>query len=130
MESKKLFSGKWKSQGKEVKVTLPLIIFQEDNQQIAFCPALDLNGYGDTERQAIDAFQTSLGEYLLYTTNKGTLKNDLQSRGWIIKKSPNKPMRPPDMSLLLSSNDEFRRVFNTHDYKKINQSVNLPIINC
>ena len=120
------FSGNWNAPGKSLKVNLALILFEEDGQHIAFCPALDVFGYGDSEQRAIDAFTVSLGEYLLYTTNKGTFQKDLEVHGWKVKKSLHKPMVPPEMSYLLSSNDEFSRVFNTHDFKKINHSVNMP----
>ena len=120
------FSGRWNTPGKSIKVNLPLILFKEDGQLIAFCPALDISGYGSSEKDAIEAFTISIGEYLLYTTNKGTLQKDLEVHGWTVRKSLRKPMIPPDMSYLLSANEEFSRVFNNHDFKKINHSVNMP----
>jgi hypothetical protein len=125
-QNKLQFSGRWNTPGKSIKINLPLILFEEDGQQIAFCPALDISGYGNSEKEAIDAFSISIGEYLLYTINKGTLQKDLEVHGWTVRKSIHKPMVPPDMSYLLGANNEFNRVFNTHDFKKINHSVNMP----
>lgn len=120
------FSGEWSKPGRKVQVNVPLIVFEEDGQQIAFCPALDLLGYGNSEQEAIQTFSISLGEYLLYTTNKGILGTDLKAHGWTVKKSLKKPMIPQDMGFLLSSNEEFSRVFNTHEYRKLNHSIELP----
>jgi len=47
---------------------------------------LDLSGYGDSEDEAHNSFQTVLTEYLRYTVNKKTLGIDLESHGWSIKK--------------------------------------------
>ncbi|MBM3437476.1 MAG: hypothetical protein FJY07_14815, partial [Bacteroidetes bacterium] len=96
-----IMGGKWTKGNRQIEVSLPLIIFEEEGNQVVFCPALDLSAAGIDEQDALNAFQTTLGEYLLYTTNKKTLMADLRAHGWTVKKSVRKPMIPPDMSYLL-----------------------------
>ena len=120
------FHGQWKSGDHSVQVDLPLIIFFEDNYHIVFCPALDISAAGKTEAAAMDAFQESLGEFLLYTVRKKTLVSDLEAHGWTVKKSLQKPAIPPNMSYLLDNNDEFKRVFDNYEYRKVNHTVQMP----
>lgn len=107
-----------------VTVNVPVILFKEDNAQIMFCPALDLSGSGNTIAEAQQSFGVVLEEYLNYTTNKGTLWNDLRKLGWSIQKK--KPATPPTMSELLENNEEFSRIFDTRPYKKFDTGVHLP----
>jgi hypothetical protein len=125
MANQAIYSGKWSSSGKDIKVNLPLILFEEDNVEVVYCPALDISGYGKTEKEAMDSFTVALGEFLLYTTHKNTFFSELSKIGWKVKK--NKPMTPPPMSKLLESNDNFSRIFNEHSFRKIDHSFALPM---
>ncbi|HRO41329.1 MAG TPA: hypothetical protein PL009_00750 [Flavipsychrobacter sp.] len=87
--------------GENVACNLPLILFEEDNNTICYCPALDLSGYGSNEVEAQKSFEITLGEYFSYTINKKTLKTDLSRLGWQFKKNWKKKMVPPDISLSL-----------------------------
>jgi hypothetical protein len=109
-----------------IKTNLAVIIFEEDNNKIMYCPALDVSGYGETEKKALESFNISLGEFFTYTLNKGTFRSVLTSLGWVLKKSKKKPMHPPEMSELLRTNDNFSRIFNTFDFKKASRSINIP----
>ncbi|MBI3720027.1 MAG: hypothetical protein HY252_15700 [Sphingobacteriales bacterium] len=71
----------------KMKLQLPVIAFIEDNVNMLYCPALDLTGYGNNEREAQKSFETVLAEYLQYTTTKGTLLADLKKLGWNFKKT-------------------------------------------
>jgi len=73
-----IISGEWKSANSTIELTIPLIVFQQDNTYIAYCPALDLSGYGNTENEAYESFNVVMGEYFLYTTRKKTLADDLR----------------------------------------------------
>jgi hypothetical protein len=126
MSKKGTLTGTWKSGIQEIKCKLPLIIFEEDNNQIFYCPALDLSGYGATEDEAYRSFYEVLGEYFRYTTNKGTLFEDLKRLGWTLKKNLKKKAIPPALSTLLETNEDFSRIFNTYDFKKTVTEVSLP----
>lgn len=117
------FSGKKST----ITVNVPVLLFKEDNAQIMFCPALDISGSGATISEAQKSFSVTLEEYLSYTSNKGTLWNDLKKLGWKIEKNKNKPASPPSMSHLLEKNNEFSRIFNTRPYRKFDTGVHLPV---
>lgn len=126
MSKQGTIQGHWASGKNEIECTLPLIIFEEDNSIIAFCPALDLSGYGTTEAEANHSFEETLSEYFRYTVNKKTLAADLEKHGWKIKKNLHKKPIPPSMGQLLESNEDFKRIFNTYDFHKRNKTINIP----
>lgn len=64
--------GRWKDSKNKIECVLPLIIFQEDNCTITYCPALDLSGYGADEIEANHSFEEVLSEYFTYTVHKKT----------------------------------------------------------
>jgi len=118
--------GTWSSGDREIDVHLSFIIFDQEGIQVVYCPALDVSGYGKSEEEAFKSFEISLGEFLLYTNNKGTFTSELQRMGWTIKKSKLKPMIPPPMSKLLEDNDNFSKIFNNYPFRKIDHTVSLP----
>ena len=117
--------GNWDDGKNKIEVNLSMIHFMEDGIQVLYCPALDLSGYGGTEKEAFDSFQVSLDEFLFYTLRKGTLLIEMKRLGWEIKKK-GKPMIPPNMQQLLENNDNFRRIFNNYSFRKFDQHVSIP----
>jgi hypothetical protein len=107
-------------------VKLPVLSFKEDSACIIYCPALDLNGSGNTESMAKASFAITVSEYLDYTTNKGTFFNDLKKMGWTIHKNKKKLASPPPLSELLENNEEFSRIFDNFSYRKFDTGVSLP----
>ncbi|MFO8054062.1 MAG: hypothetical protein R6U19_02745 [Bacteroidales bacterium] len=71
-----------------VRVGVDVVIYKEDDQYIAYAPALDISGYGDTTDDAKKAFTEELEIFLDYTTKKHTLEQELKRLGW--KKRPHK----------------------------------------
>lgn len=110
----------------EVQVNLALIIFEEDGSHIAYCPALELSGYGYTEEEAKKSFETSLSEFFRYLMNKKTFEKEFIRLGWTIKKKHDKIMIPPSMTELLNGNENFSRIFNNFPFKKIDERIALP----
>lgn len=119
------FEGTWQSPSHSVEVNVPLIIFEDGNSHIVYCPALDVSGYGADENEAKASFETSLSEFILYTTRKKTLNKVLTDMGWTIK-SKNKPMVPPPFSKLLGENDNFRNIFDNYPFKKVDEDIMIP----
>jgi len=119
--------GEWRSSCDHILVNLPFISFQEDDKYIIFCPALDICGSGNTEPEAEESLNITLGEFFLYTTRKKTLTSELKRMGWTIKRSQYKPMTPPLMSQLLEHNDEFNRIFNEFPYRKFDKPIEIPV---
>jgi hypothetical protein len=120
------FAGTWKNRDATVKVKLAIISFEEDNSIICYCPALDLAGYGEDEKSAAESFSLALGEFLDYTLKKKTLKAELLRLGWKVTNNKRRPMKPPVMQDLLRSNQNFSRIFDNHDFKKISKSIEMP----
>jgi len=129
-ENLRIISGKWVSGKKQIKVNLSLIEFEEDGCQIVYCPAVDISGYGNSEVEAMNSFNVTLGEFFHYTTNKNTLLNELKHMGWVIKKSKKHAMTPPTISKLLETNDNFSRIFNNHPFRKFDKAFDLPMASC
>lgn len=61
---------------------LTIFLFKEDDNFIAYSPALDLSGYGKTEDDARASFNIVLKENFDYAIHDGTLWQDLKSHGW------------------------------------------------
>ncbi len=121
-----MVSGQWINGKNRIKCDLPLIIFEEDNNIIAYCPALDLSGYGSTEEDAKKSFKVTLSEYFRYTVHKKTLAEDLKKYGWIIRKNLKKKLIPPTLENSLQKNEDFSRIFNTYDFQKRSTIVDIP----
>jgi hypothetical protein len=127
MRKKAEISGTWTGQSHAVDVHLPLIIFEDSGSQIVYCPALDVSGYGKTEKEAFESVKICIGDLFQYTLNKNTFRDELQRLGWKLKKSETKPMIPPDMSVLLSNNDNFSNIFNNFPFRKVSEAFSLPV---
>lgn len=126
MSKGRTITGQWVSGHKKIECNLPLIIFQDDNNYITYCPALDLSGYGASEEDANHSFEQTLTEYFRYTINKNTLAEDLRKLGWTIRKGLIKPFTPPTMANLLDNNEDFNRIFNRFDFRKRSTTINMP----
>ena len=120
------FITKKKNGGYNIKVSV--VEFQEDNVFIVYCPALDLSGYGNSDTEAKQSFKTVLLEYIRYSSNKGSLYDDLKAHGWVRLKSNSSSMIPPAMTELLDTNDNFSRIFNTQpSYHKYDMPMQVAI---
>jgi hypothetical protein len=128
MSKNQVLTGTWAEGANKIYCKIPLIIFEEDNSIIAYCPALDLSGSGNTEEEAKNSFEIVLSEYFKYTQHKKTLAEDLKGHGWLLKKNLNKGATPPSMSQLLESNEDFNRIFNTHEFKKTDTTIEIPCL--
>ncbi len=118
--------GRWEDHKNRISLRVPLIVFEEDKCQIVYCPPLDIYGYGTDEKEAFKSFNICLGEFLQYSTNKGTLFNELGRLGWKVLKSKKKAIIPPSMSKLLSENENFSRIFDNFSFRKLEQEISIP----
>lgn len=119
------FEGIWRSPDHTVEVNVPLIIFEDGNSHIVYCPALDVSGYGNDEAEAKSSFKTSLSEFILYTIRKKTLNKVLTDLGWSVR-GKDKPMVPPPFSKLLNENENFKNIFDNYPFKKIDEGITIP----
>lgn len=108
-----------------ITVKIPVILFKEDNITIAYSPAVNVYGYGETESAAKKSFEVSLEEFFRYAINKNTLKSELEALGWKVKGAHK--CAPPDFSVSLNKNAEFKNIFNRQAFKKIERGISLPL---
>jgi hypothetical protein len=118
-------SGNWKDGKNTVKVNLPVMIFQEDNVQIAYVPVLDLSGYGKNEAEALASLDVVLKEYFSYGIRKNTLIEDLKAHGWTVKKKT-KPYIAPEITDLINKNEYLHDIVNSRPYKMERIDVDMP----
>ena len=71
--------------GKSIEVQLGVLIFQEDDSYLAYCPALQLSTYGDSISDAKEAFEDLVKSYVEDCQKMGTLEKDLRAHGWSMK---------------------------------------------
>lgn len=104
------------------------LLFQEDDNYIYYCAALDLSGYGKSETEARESFEEALHQFVDYCTNKKTMVKTLTDLGWIfsdIRKKRKSASAPPLFDLL--KRDEYlTEVFNTKQFHKQQHQVELP----
>ncbi len=113
------FSGLYsnKRNDEDIEVKLDVLQFQEDNIFYVYSPALDLMGYGKTQQEARDSWETVLKEYFLYAINKNTLIEDLESHGWKVERE-DKLFRAPSFAWMLQHNEQLYDVYDKHDFHK------------
>lgn len=102
-----------------VSVTLDVYVFKEDDCFIAYSPALDLSGYGDSEEAAKSSFSIVMEQYIAYCLSKRTLVKDLRAHGWKVKSLKQRKMSAPSFDMLLRSNDTFKDILENKEYRKL-----------
>ena len=105
--------------GIEVRVSVFLYLDTEHpdkDMYIAYCPSLNLVGYGNGEEKAKQDFQWMMSDYLCEMLNQGTLEKDLRGLGW---KATRKTFSEPRVSDMMSSNKQLEDVVNRGNYHQI-----------
>ncbi len=108
----------------KINSELAIFLFKEDDNYIAYSPALDLSGYGKTEEEARCSFDIVLKEYFDYSVSEGTLFQDLKNHGWNVKQHE---VETPKISMLISKNAELSNILDKKDFKKYHEPINVPV---
>ena len=103
-----------------VQVQLGVLIFQEENSFIAYCPALQMSAYGESVSDAKEAFEDLIKSYIEDTEKMGTLEEDLKKHGWQ-KNTIKRIVEPPEEFDLNIPAGMLRKQFNKH--------INVPVHN-
>ena len=111
---------------KKIIFDLPVVSYEEKELQVIYAPSIDLFGYGKTIDEAKNSFAVTLSEFIRYTTHKKTLEKVLKGLGWQIKK-PQRHFIAPSLGYMLDENKQFREIFNTKDFRKFNEQVQVPV---
>lgn len=89
-----IFRDKIKLRKGLLTIQLRLLGYEEDGGFIFFSPALDLCSFGETQEEALQAFNESIALYMDHVLEEGTLEADLTKQGWK-KSSYHKRFTPP-----------------------------------
>lgn len=109
------------NQGNIIRVTLDLYLFTDDGSYIAYSPALDMSGYGNTEEEAKESFSIVLEEYVTYGLSKHTLVKDLREHGWKVRSFKQRKMSAPTFDNMLKTNVIFRDILENKEYRKVSE---------
>ena len=108
------------NKGIEVKVAVFVYLDTEHPDKdmfIAYCPSLNLIGYGNGEDNAKKDFEWIMGDYLEDMIAQGSLEEDLKSLGWT---AMNKSFKEPEVLDMANNNEQLKDVVNKGDYRQIN----------
>jgi hypothetical protein len=126
--SNKQGAGSFESGKNKVEISFALFAYEEGKLKVIYSPALDLFGYGKTEREAEISFEITLEEFLRYTLDKNTLMKELKRLGWKVKgDSQHRKFYQPNLGTLLKDNEQFNEVFNERPFRKYNEKVQLQL---
>ena len=78
-----------------VELSVEVALIKEGDYIVAYCPALELSSFGDTEQDAQQAFEEALEIFLEETSARGTLEKVLLDLGWGLRKLPDVEYTPP-----------------------------------
>lgn len=106
-------------EGTGISVSLAVILYEEDKIYYAYCAALDILGYGNSEEEARRSFEIMLEEILKYAISEGTLSALLESYGW-------KKRQPPKTSDLITRSRELADIVDNKAYRTIRENITLP----
>jgi hypothetical protein len=122
------YSGHFANNAAKVDVTVGLFQFDEDGRTIIYSPAFDLSGYGNNVAEAKQSFETTINEFLHYTTNKKTLVKEFKRLGWNLKVNnlKNRKIKSPDLANLIVKNDYLAEILNDKQFTKFDQTVSVP----
>ena len=119
------YNGNFNNTKATIKMQLPVVAYVDDDSiHYIYCPALDLAGYGYSDREAETSFEQTLKIYLDYTVNKQTLIADLKAHGWNLKNRKN--LVSPPFSDLIKHNKDFESIVDQRNFKKFTRELEVP----
>ena len=103
------------------KINVKVIIVQEDDYFVAYCPALEVSGYADSIEKAKASFDEEMKIFLSETVKRGTLEKYLLKMGWRLRQIPELNYEPPKIQL-----DKTSLLFKGNR-KIVNQEIYIPV---
>lgn len=86
-----------------IKLQLDVLFIQEDKYIVAYCPALEISGYGKSQSEAKAAFEIEIKIFIDETSKNGNLEKYLLKQGWILKQLPKLDYQPPRIPLSITN---------------------------
>ncbi|MFI5195685.1 MAG: type II toxin-antitoxin system HicB family antitoxin, partial [Chitinophagales bacterium] len=87
------------SGNKSIEIQLGVLIFQEGDSYLAYCPALELSTYGDSINDAKEAFEDLITSYAEDCQKMGTLEKDLAAHGWVMQPASGMVQPPKEFDI-------------------------------
>lgn len=109
-----------------LSVKLDVYVFMDGDSYIAYSPALDISGYGDSEDEAKESFSIVVDEYITYGITRRTLVKDLRAHGWKVKSLKQRKMSAPSFETMLQGNETFKDILENKQYRKVSEP--FPVI--
>jgi len=81
-----------------INIDIEVLIVKEDDYYVAYCPALELSGYGDTIEKAQESFEKEVKIFINETHERGTLEKYLLKNGWTLRQIPEIKYIPPEIN--------------------------------
>lgn len=95
-----------------IELQLNVLVFQEGDYYVAYCPSLNLSSYGDSVEDAKTGFDEVMEAYLEECKDNGSLRDDLVKNGWTFNIQNHKKAEPPAMIELNIPGGLLRQQFN------------------
>lgn len=86
-----------------IKLQLDVLIIKEEDYLVAYCPALEISGYGKTKSEAKAAFETEIKIFIDETAKSGNLEKYLLKHGWTLQQIPELAYQPPRFPLSITN---------------------------
>ena len=108
-------------EGTTIGVEVSVFLYKEDKIYYALCPALDIIGYGNTEKEAKESFQIMIKEIITDAVRRGTLFAMLQAYGW-------DRTQPPKTTDLINRYEGLADIINGKAYRAVQQRITIPCV--
>jgi hypothetical protein len=106
-----------------IKVEVPVLYFEEDGIYYANIPALDILGYGKSEKEAAESMQLMVEEFIKDADEDKILEKELLKMGWV--KMPQN-IKSPQLSDTISHNDYLKNIIDNKRVRTDRIGVNFP----
>jgi len=76
---------------KTISTEVTVMLYQQGDFVVAYCPALDLSSYAKTEKEAKTSFNEALEIFMEYCLEHDTLEQNLVACGWKLRQGYTQP---------------------------------------
>lgn len=122
----KRFNATYEKGNSKIRVTVEVVTWSDDDVFHYYSPALDLVGYGYSDQEAKESFETVFSEFVDYTHSKGTIYDELERLGWTVNKRK-KRVQPPSKEELMDDNEDYRNLMKRDDIRTLTKSELLAV---
>lgn len=95
-----------------IELQLNVLVFEQGDYYVAFCPSLNLSSYGDSIEEAKTGFDEVMTSYLEDCKETNSLHEDLEKNGWTFNIQDTTIAEPPAMIELNIPSGLLRTQFN------------------